>query len=151
MAKARAELKALQAKVGATAQIVDGYHERAQKLNETEIAQQDLLRKAKAAEENFLLYSRKREQARISDALDRQRIVNVSVAQPPIAPPSPASPHWSLNLGLGFLFAVLISIALALTVDYMDRSFRTPAEVEIFLNVPVLAALPADCESGDLT
>ena len=104
---------------------------------------------AKTAEENYLLYSHKQEEARVSDALDQQRIVNVSVAQPPSAPPFPARPRWAVNLGLGLLFAVLASIALALTADFMDRSFRTPDEVEIFLDVPVLAALPADCEAGE--
>ena len=37
---------------------------------------------------------------------------------------------------------------MALITDYVDRSFRTPDEVEIYLNVPVLAALPAECEAG---
>ena len=38
--------------------------------------------------------------------------------------------------------ACLASVGLACTVDYLDSSFRTPREVEIFLNTPVLAALP---------
>ena len=150
LAKSRAELKGLQTKVAETTQIVGGYHAQARKLNDTEITHQDLVREAKTAEENFLLYSRQREQARISDALDQQRIVNVSVAQPPTAPPVPAGPSRTLNLALGFLLALLISIAVALTLDYTDRSFRTPDEVEIFLNVPVLAAVPTDCDSGEL-
>src|SRR5205085_270090 len=77
LAKARAELSSLQARVAATAQIVDRYRAQARQLNEAGIRQQDLLRSAKTAEENFLLYSRKQEEARISDALDRNRILNV--------------------------------------------------------------------------
>jgi uncharacterized protein involved in exopolysaccharide biosynthesis len=150
LARSRAELSGLKAKVAETAQIVDGYDAQAGKLNETEITQQDLVRKAKTAEENFLLYSRKQEQARISEALDRQRIINVSIAQPPSAPPVPAGLPRAINFALGFLLAVLISIAVALALEYMDRSFRTPDEVEVFLNVPVLAALPANCDSGEL-
>jgi uncharacterized protein involved in exopolysaccharide biosynthesis len=148
LARSRAELQALQTKVAATTQIVDSYRDQARKLNEAEIAQQDLVRKTKAAEENFLLYSRKQEEARISNALDRRRIVNVSVAQPPSASPSPVGPSRALNLGLGFLFAILLSITLALTVNHIDPSFRTRDEVETFLNVPVLAALPAEYKPG---
>src|SRR5204863_4791102 len=148
LAKSRAELKGLRAKVAATTQIVDSYRQQTRKLNAAEMAQQDLVRQAKAAEENFLLYSRKQEEARISNALDRQRIVNISIAQPPTASPSPVSPRWTLNLALGFLLAVLLSIVLALTVDQMDPSFRTPDEVEAFLSLPVLAALPADYAPG---
>jgi uncharacterized protein involved in exopolysaccharide biosynthesis len=147
LARARADLRAQQAKVESTSQVVDQYREQARKLNETAIAQQDLVRKAKTAEENYLLYSKKEEEARISDALDQQRIVNVSVAQPASAPPSSVSPRWLLNLGAGFFLAICASIIVACTADYLDRSFRTPDEVEIYLNVPVLAALPAKCEA----
>ena len=31
---------------------------------------------------------------------------------------------------------------MGLAVDYLDRSFRTPREVEVFLGIPVLASLP---------
>ena len=149
LAKARADLHALLAKVAATSDIVDSYRGQARKLNETEIAQQDLARKAKTAEENYLLYSHKQEEARISDALDRQRLVNVSVAQPPSAPPSPVRPRWLLNLAAGLFLAFCASVALALIVDRLDRSFRTPDEVEMYLSVPIFAAIPANCEAGE--
>src|SRR5439155_21864703 len=116
----------------------------AQKLNDTQIAEQDLVRQEKTAEENYLLYSHKQEEARISDALDRQRIVNVSIAQPPAAPPLPSRSRWLLNLALGLMLALLASVAIALTAEYMDRSFRTPDEVEMFLNILVVAAVPTD-------
>ena len=79
---------------------------------------------------------------RISDALDQQRIVNVAVTEQATVPAVPASPNWPLNLSLGCLMGCLFSIGLALTADYLDHSFRTPGEVETFLNVPVLAAFP---------
>jgi len=143
LVKARGELVALQAHMNATAPVVDAYRKEARRLNETEIVQQDLLRSAKNAEENFLLYSRKHEEARISDALDKQRIINVSVAEEATVPSIPSSPSWRLNLLLGFLFASLVSLGLVLAADcFFDRSFRTPDEVEAFLHVPVLAALP---------
>jgi uncharacterized protein involved in exopolysaccharide biosynthesis len=150
LAKSRADLKALEAKVTATTQIVNTYRNQARDLDVTGTSQQELIRQSKAAEENYLLYSRKAEEARISGALDQRRIVNVSVAQPASAPPTPTGPRRSLNLALGLLLAVFVSIALALTADRMDRSFRTPNEVEVLLNVPVLAALPAQCTSGEL-
>jgi uncharacterized protein involved in exopolysaccharide biosynthesis len=149
LAKARADLLALLAKVAATQDNVETYRQQAKKLNETEIAQEGLVRKAKTAEENYLLYSKKEEEARISDALDQQRIVNVSVAQPPSAPPVPVQPRWWINLTLGLFFAIFASITVALIIDSLDRSFRTPDEVRVYLNVPVLAALPAYGEEGD--
>jgi uncharacterized protein involved in exopolysaccharide biosynthesis len=142
LAKARAELIALQARVGATNEFVGAYKNQARQLNQTEIVQQDLVRDAKTAEDNYLLYSRKQEEARISEALDKQRIVNVAVAEEPTPPALPASPNWMLNLALGGLLALFTSIAIAMTTDHLDRSFRTPDDVEVALNIPVLAYLP---------
>jgi len=142
LAKARAELSTLHARVTASSQVVSTYREQARQLNTTGIVQQDLIRAAKTAEENYLLYSRKQEEARISDALDQQRIVNVSVAEEATVPAVPSSPNWPLNLVLGFLLACFVSLGLGFGLDYLDRSFRSPREVEVFLGVPVLASLP---------
>jgi len=142
LARSRAELSTLQARLAANSEIVKTYREQVRRLNETGLQQQDLIRAAKTAEENFLLYTRKQEEARISDALDQQRIVNVSVAEEPTVPGIPSSPSWPLNLALGFVMACFISLALGFGLDYLDRSFRTPREVEIYLGIPVLASLP---------
>ena len=93
-------------------------------LNGTEVTQQDLVRKQKAAEENYMLYLRKQEEARISQELDQKRIFNVSVAEEPTVPAMPASPNWPLNVLLGALFAGLAAIGLGLSLDYIDPSFR---------------------------
>jgi uncharacterized protein involved in exopolysaccharide biosynthesis len=148
LAKARAELISLEGKLAVTADTVNAYRRQAQQLKDSEIVQQDLVRKAKAAEENFVLYSRKQEEARISQTLDQKRIINVSVAEAPTLPAVPASPNWPLNLLLGVLLAGLASVGLGLVKDYIDPSFRTPDEVEVFLSIPVLASL--SLESGEI-
>ncbi len=142
LARARAELSTLQARLAANSEIVTTYREQVRRLNETGIQQQDLIRAAKTAEENFLLYSRKQEEARISDTLDQKRIVNVSVAEEATVPGIPSSPSWPLNLALGFVLACFVSVALGFGFDYLDHSFRTPREVEVYLGIPVLASLP---------
>ena len=148
LAKARTELATLQARVETSSQIVSKYREQLRELNQTGIREQDLIRSAKAAEENFLLYSRKQEEARISDALDQQRIVNVSVAEDATLPAVPSSPDWLLNMVLAFPLACFASIGIGLAADYVDRSFRTPQEVEMFLGLPVLASLPFELSAA---
>ncbi len=96
----------------------------------------------KTAEENYLLYQRKQEEARISDALDRKRIVNVVIAEAATVPALPTSPNRFLNFVLGFFVALLTSLGLAFLVDCVDATFRTPDEVESLLGVPVIASLP---------
>jgi len=142
LARARAELVTLKARSAEIAKVVEAYRESARQIGRKEIEHVDLVRSAKTAEENYLLYLRKQEEARISDELDRKRIVNVAIMEAATIPAFTSSPRWDLNLILGFVLAFLASLGLAFIVDYMDPSFRTPDEVEGYLGLPVLAATP---------
>jgi uncharacterized protein involved in exopolysaccharide biosynthesis len=110
-------------------------------MGQEEIKQADLLRAQKADEDNYLLYLRKQEEARISDALDRQRISNVVVAEAATIPFKPQGRRLLIMMIGGFL-ACLLSVMLGFAVDYWNPSFRTPDEVESFLDSPVVAAFP---------
>ena len=114
----------------------------AQQMQSESIDQQDLVRTAKADEDNYLLYLRKSEEARIADALDEHRILNVAIVSPPGIP---ALPNHSLLLYfcLAFGLAIAFSIGVAFTTEYFDPTIRTPDEAYNVLEVPVLAWLPA--------
>jgi uncharacterized protein involved in exopolysaccharide biosynthesis len=141
LAKSNTELAALQARAAATAGMVRSYRTESQQLDSKEVLQQDMLRAAKADEENYLLYLRKEEEARISDALDRQRFSNLTVAEAATVPIVPQGRRL-LIIFLGGLAASLASVMLAFAVDRLDPSFRTPEEVESFMGSPVVAAFP---------
>ena len=143
LAKAQTNLAGLEARATATASLVRTYKTESAQLDSKEVLHQDILRAAKADEENYMLYLRKQEEARISDALDRQRISNVVVAEP-AAVPFTAQSRWLFVLMLGGLLAGVSSVVLAFAVDYWDPSFRTPEEVESLLGSPVVAAIPRD-------
>jgi len=141
LAKARADLSGLKAREQATQESVNAYESRARLLQDKGIVQQDLLRSAKAAEQNYLLYSRRREESRITDALDRRRILNVAVAQEPLAPALPArSGSWYLLVGV--LLAIFAAVGTTFVAEYFDDSFRTPEEMRRELSIPVIAAIP---------
>jgi polysaccharide biosynthesis transport protein len=106
--------------------------------------QENLVREVKEAESNELLYKQKREEARIGDALDRQRIVNVAIAEAATVPALPVHAHWALTLLLGFLLACLVGPGVAFAADYFDPSLRTPDELRDVLQIPVLASLPKE-------
>jgi uncharacterized protein involved in exopolysaccharide biosynthesis len=142
LARSRAEQATLRARTAEIARSVASYQERAQRISRMETAHKDLNRAAKTAEDNYLLYLRKQEEARISDALDRKRIVNVAIAEAATVPAIPSGPRWLLSLALGLALAFLSSLGLAFVADYLDPSFRTPDEVESYLGIPVIASLP---------
>jgi uncharacterized protein involved in exopolysaccharide biosynthesis len=111
-------------------------------LQSESIEQQDLTRTVKADEDSYLLYLRKREEARIGDALDELKILNVAIVEPPMVPALPAHSTF-LYLSLGLALALVCSIAVAFTSEYFDPTIRTPDEALQVLDVPVLAWLPA--------
>jgi uncharacterized protein involved in exopolysaccharide biosynthesis len=141
LAKARADYTSLQAKAAAEQTIVASYEERARDLAQKDLTQQDLLRTVKTDEENYLLYLHKQEQARMSEALDRTRILNVAVAEQPVAPSLPSNSRWPLLFG-GLFFALMVSVGAVSAHQYLDPSFRTPEEVSAELQIPLLAAVP---------
>jgi uncharacterized protein involved in exopolysaccharide biosynthesis len=120
---------------------VSTYHARSVRLQELGAQQEDLLRNQKAAEQTYLASLRKQTDARLSEALDRSRIMNVAIAEAATVPALPATPPL-LRLAVGFVLALLVAFATGLIVDYWDPSFRTPFEVEDVLGLPVLAAIP---------
>jgi uncharacterized protein involved in exopolysaccharide biosynthesis len=141
LAKAQTELMGLKAKVAATNSTLANYRDSARQLQEASVMQQDLLRTAKTEEENYLLYLRKEEQARINDALDQRGILNVAIAEQPTVPALPARSSL-LYAMLSIVLAGTGSLGLAFTSDFLNPSFRTPDEVTAYLGAPVLASIP---------
>jgi len=120
---------------------ISAYRAAAQRLGVSAIFQRDLEQKLKSAEEKYLLYVNKREEARIGDSLDENGILNVAIAEPPHVPTLPVWPLWTSTC-LALFGATVVSTGLTFAVDYFDPSLRTPDDVVQILGTPVLAALP---------
>src|SRR5215469_1018023 len=147
MAKAKADLVGLQARATVMGVAVQALRTRAEHLDKASLVQQQLLRTAKAEEENYLLYQRKHEETRIVDALDQSRIVNAAVVESVSVPKAPLSRPAGVKFILAVLMAAVGSMGLALLKENMDPSFRTLRDVEECLDLPVLAAIPKNGHS----
>jgi uncharacterized protein involved in exopolysaccharide biosynthesis len=139
--KAEVECRALETRAAEAGAQVAEYRTLARHLGEAAIMQDDLQNSESAAETNYLLYVKKQEEARVADALDQGGIVNVAVAENPVAP---ALPLWS---SLAVVVAGLVAAGAggtgaAFAADHLDTTFRTPDDVLLYLNAPVLASLP---------
>ena len=151
IAKSSSDLDATRAREKAASSIAAKYRVAAERIARQAQTEQDLVRDARLQEDNYLLYVRKREEARMNDALDRLGIVNIAIAEQPSVPRLPVrSPVRSLLLML--LVGFTISAPLAFAADHLDPSIRTPDEVVAYLGTPVLAALeaPGKENSGQL-
>lgn len=116
LTKARTELAALAAREAAQLRLVGAYRDEARELAQKAVRQQELVREVKTREETYLLYLRKEEEARVSDALDRQRIANVVIAEPANVAETPTSLRRPvLMAGAALSFAA--SLLLVLLVD----------------------------------
>ncbi len=139
--RAEVQLAGLRAKEGDAAAQVSALRMTAERMQASSIDQQDLMRTAKADEDAYLLYLHKREEARISDALDDERILNVAILEPPAVPELPNhNILFYLTLAVGF--SGIFTVGIAFAAEYFDPTVRTPDEAQRLLEVPVLAWLP---------
>jgi uncharacterized protein involved in exopolysaccharide biosynthesis len=114
MAKEQAALAGIDARRQALAKQAQRYKQQLMQLGNTTADYNELARAQKEAEENYLLYTKKSEEARIAESLDQQKIANVAIAETPVEPQLPSQPNVPLNLTLGVLVAGFLSLAPAL-------------------------------------
>jgi uncharacterized protein involved in exopolysaccharide biosynthesis len=103
---------------------------------------ENLNRKVKESADNYQLYKKKEEEARITDELDQNKITNVSVAEAPIQPQLPVKPNRPMNLILGVFLGVLLSLGSVVVAEFVRDTVLTPRELEVLTGKRVLASLP---------
>ena len=77
-----------------------------------------------------------------SAGIDEPAMSNVRIVDPAEVPARPTSPNLALNVSLSLLLGLGIGMALALSFDYLDRSIKTPEEMEQAVGVPLLSLIP---------
>jgi uncharacterized protein involved in exopolysaccharide biosynthesis len=141
IAKTQADLASQKATATALERSIASLRQKMVELDQKALKQADLVRETKANESNYLLYLSKREQERTSDALDKKRIANVALAIPPSVPALPV--HSAIPIGIiGLFLSIVVGMAAAYLAEYMDPSFRTPAEVVEVLKIPLVVDIP---------
>lgn len=141
LAKTQADLASEEARASALQTSIHDMELQLVNLDAKSVQQSALLREVKANEANYLLFLTKREQERASDALDDKRIANVAIAVPAEAPVLPARNSKSIMFA-GFWGALFSAIGVGYLAELADPTFRSPAEVEEILKIPILSAVP---------
>ncbi len=143
LARARLDQSGAKARRDTLAAQLQGYESSLKQLEADTAKHDDLQREKKEAEDNYQLYAKKREEARIADELDRQKITNVSIAEAATAPQLPSSPNRPLNLILGIVLAAFLSLGGVFTAELLTDVVHTPRQLEAMTGALVLATVPA--------
>jgi uncharacterized protein involved in exopolysaccharide biosynthesis len=143
------ELEGSNARVTSLRSQVASNRRQLETLNASAFEVDTLRRKALAAEEDFLLYRKKYEEARISSAMNQQRIINVTVAQPPMMPLQPVRRGLIRKTLLAVFIGVFGGLAMAFVLErYVGRSFTTAEDIERVLGLSHLASIPDGARNG---
>lgn len=103
---------------------------------------QDLKRQITLNEKNYMAYMERNEDARISDAMNRLKLSNISVIQQAVAPAKPIKPNKKLSLALGMAFGMAAGLLYAYAAERLAQTFTYPKDVEKYLELPVLVTVP---------
>jgi uncharacterized protein involved in exopolysaccharide biosynthesis len=144
LSRARLDHAGAEARRTALAGQLQQYQEGLKKLESATTEHDDLQRQTKEAEENYQLYAKKREESRIADEMDQQKITNVSIAEAPAVAHIPSTPNRPLNLIVGVLLAAFVGLGCAFSAELFSDSFHTPRQLEAMTGITVLATVPND-------
>jgi uncharacterized protein involved in exopolysaccharide biosynthesis len=117
-------------------------------LEESTADYDSLKRKLAQSQADYTLYSQKRDEARVSEALDNAKMFDVSLVQPPIASPDPVRPKPVLYLAAGLAFALFLGTLLALYADTSAEQVYTPAQLDALTGERTIATF-ADEDDAD--
>jgi polysaccharide biosynthesis transport protein len=127
-----------------------GLFARAQKqafdLNLLEIEYNRLRRQKENTEK---LYQLVLERTKEADLTRMMRVNNLRVPDPPLVKKNPIRPRVPLNIAAGLFAGLGLGIAAALGRAMLDRTLKTPEDVEHELGLPFLGLLPEIADGTD--
>ncbi len=95
-------------------------------------------------ENNYQLYTQKRDEAQIADAMNENRLLNVAVAQNPTFSIMPFRPKPLIDIALGGFTAVFLACFMVFFAEMGRGTIATSVEIEKMSRFPVLATVPMD-------
>lgn len=111
-------------------------------LSQKQVELDRLIREVKQNEENYLLYLKKTEEARMEEQQDTARVSNVSVTRWAETPSMPVFPRKLLMIVLALILGGLMGVAGAFITYYLDHTVKTPADIVRHCQMQVLASIP---------
>lgn len=92
----------------------------------------------KLIKDNYMLYSTKKEEARINEEKDRANFANVTVANRPVAPSSPWFPQPIKIIMLAIPLGVMLAFAFSAIAYAIEQRLWTPTDITLHSHLRVL-------------
>lgn len=121
---------------------------RLNELQESTATYGELRRKLQQSQTDYTLYAQRRDEARISEALDRQKLFDVAVLQGPVSSADPVRPRPLLYMASALTFAIFLGIALALYADLTGGQVHTPAQLDSWTGLRTVATFADETEGS---
>jgi succinoglycan biosynthesis transport protein ExoP len=112
-AREQVALSGLETRRAEMAAMRQAYLQQLSGMDTDSIQLRSLEQNEKEAEDNYLLYSRRLQESKLSNSLDREKFSNVVVIEKPVSSPIPVSPKLGLNLAVGAVMGIFLSLLLA--------------------------------------
>ncbi|MFO0555097.1 MAG: polysaccharide biosynthesis tyrosine autokinase [Polyangiaceae bacterium] len=133
------ELSIVNQQEGGVAALYEKARQDALDLNINEIEYNNLRR---AKENTEKLYSLVAERLTEADITRRLRVNNVSIVDEPVVPKAPIKPNVPLNIAGGAVLGLLLGVMAAFGRGLLDRTVKTPDDIEHVLNTTFLGLIP---------
>jgi capsular polysaccharide biosynthesis protein len=78
----------------------------------------------------------------MSEVVDLYKVENVSLIDRAVIPAVPVSPRVQLNVAVAYAVGLMAALGLAFLQEYLDKTIKTPEDVQKHLQLPVLGIIP---------
>lgn len=141
-ATAQAERTSLDAQRVVLARQVEDVGAELAALREQRVEAERRARDVELQRNAFLLYGKKLEEARVAAGLEKEQLSSMAVVESPHAEEDRDLRRRVLMIMLASGVGLALGVASAFGLEFLNNSLRTVGDVEYYLGVPVLAAIP---------
>jgi polysaccharide chain length determinant protein (PEP-CTERM system associated) len=140
----RTEVRALQAKRDDVERRIGSFQARVELAPRTEQGLGTLTRDYQKLNENYLALLNKKLDAQMAEKLEKRwKGERFRILDPAYLPESPVFPNRTKFLLAGLMAGLVLGLACAFGVDFLDDSFKSPQDLEAHVTYPVLSVIPS--------
>ena len=129
-------------KKGTVSSQLDAARKRLMRLDQGSSTYNELKKSLELSQHNYVLFHKRSEAAQISDAMDREKWLNVAILERAALPvPLVKGQGKALTLVLAAFAGIALGFGMAFGIEFLNTSVQSEKVLEDQLNLPVLASI----------